>query len=752
MANSIKQNTGIDSNAHNLGKWSIGLKTGMGPSGSTGFKNGVEIPTGGYAIYSDGPAARIAADDAELVFIMNKFGANVLTAEAALMFAKNAGILVVNDTFNDVTTEGLVTYMDAKHATSWPKDGTVWYSISGNANELSDIKVLGYAHNFGAAQLYNYFDANAQLTSLGNYESGYDALVNLNVANTAATYDLVVVESAAWSFGSNVMQKLKDLVDAGVSVIANGNDNRTNVFVKSYDTSGHVAHDIVMNGDSLIGLSGQTFPYGSTDVYGGISELQNGAIPLYTRADNGLIMGFVYHNEETGASLFFDQEWHNNHTNDIYMAAINYVIKNIGYSGKFVNTPVFDNNTKSFEFDQANEYFNLSSTAVENLTGDMTLIGVCRQDATGTPHQTVIGTAIDYRNGAKLMSRYHGAAAFWVGNNDGTDSYLLSSGLNITDNGKWHHLAATRDSETGELRIYIDGELKNSADWVTGPLSSIGNAAIGVDYHSSGYHHTGNISMVKAYDRVLTEDEVKKDAYNGGISTDGLSFAMDPSDVRTWGANGPQTTQYLTTLDHKLNLYGNQWQHLYSEENDGTFKLGQNSDGTLLRSTYLQPNDGQFTEGPFNFSEDEGYSVSIWVKRTQFGEWATSNGGHYDGIWNYYWNHNLYFSGANTGYNAIQGTGFATPYNIEMDKWYHVTTTHNNITNQHCVYIDGELLHESYFGPASLSGGLARRFYIGNWDAGWSMVGNIGTCQIYNRAIDNDEVIQNYETHKLRYQ
>ena len=747
MANKIKRNTGIDKDSLNIGSWSIGLKSGMGPTETTEFYNGIEIPVGGYAIYTDGPSVRSAANDSELVYIMNKLGANVLTHEAALMFAKASGILVLNDTFEDISTEGLVTYMDAKHVSSFPKGGTTWYSLSDNVSGISDIKVLGYAHNTGAAKLNDYLAANAQFTSLGDYS----ALQNLNIASTVANYDLVVVEAAAWSFGSDVMQKLKDLVDAGVSVIANGNDNRTNVFVASYNTSGHQAHDIIMEPDSLIGLDGQTFTYGSTDVYGGISSLQNGAIPLYRRADNNLIMGFVYHNKEAGTSLFFDQEWHNNHTNDIYMAALNYVIKNIGYSGKFVNTPVFDETTKSFEFDQANEYFNLSTTAVEDLSGSFTLMGFCKQNATGTPHQTVIGTSTGYRNGAKLMSRYHGNAAFWVGNNDGTDSYVLSSNMNITDDGKWHHLVATRDADSGEIKIYIDGELKNSTFHVTGPLSMEGPATIGVDYHSTGYHHTGNIGSVKAYNRVLSDEEIKRDCYNGNIVTNGLAFAMDPSDVKTWGPNGPATTQYLTSQDHKLNLYGNEWQHIYSEENGGTFKMGQNSDGTLLRSTYLRPNAGQFTEGPFNFSEDSGYAVSIWVKRTQFGEWSTSNGAHYDGIWNYYWNHNLSFSGAHTGYNAIQGTGFNTPYNIEMDKWYHVTTTHDNNTDEHKVYINGGLLHKNYIGSATLQSGLVRKFFIGNWDGGWAMVGNIGTCQIYNRVITHEEVIQNYKAHKLRY-
>jgi len=131
MANKIKYNSGIDPNALNMGNWSIGVDgSGMGPTSLTGFKNGINIPNGGYAIYTDGPTTRIAADDVELVFIMNKLGANVLTVEAALMFAKVSGILVLNDTFDSISTEGLVAYMDAKHVSSFPKDGTTWYSVS----------------------------------------------------------------------------------------------------------------------------------------------------------------------------------------------------------------------------------------------------------------------------------------------------------------------------------------------------------------------------------------------------------------------------------------------------------------------------------------------------------------------------------------------------------------------------------------------------------------------------------------------
>ena len=745
MANKIKINTGIDSDALNLGKWSIGIDgSGMGPTGSTGFKNGINPPIGGYVIYTDGPSVRVAQNDTELIDILNKFGANVVTVEGALMFAKASGILVLNNPLDSVSSDGLVAYMDAKHVASWPKDGTTWYSLSGNASDVSNLRVLGYAHNFGAAKIYDYFNANSQFTSLGDYSTGYSALQNLDVASTVANYDLIVVESAAWSFGADVMQKLKDLVDAGVSVIANGNDNRTNVFVASYDGSGHVNHDIIMEDDSLIGLGGQTFSYGSSDVYGGISALQNGAIPLYRRADYGQIMGFVYHNEEAGASLFFDQEWHNNYTNDIYMAAINYVVKNIRFTGKFKNTPVFEDSTKSFKFDQADEYFNLSSTAVEDLDGSFTLMGFCKQGPTGTPHQTVVSTAINYRNGAKLMSRYHGPAAFWVGNNDGSDSYVLSSNVDITDDGQWHHLAATRNATTGEIKIYVDGQLKNSHTYVTGPISMIGDAAIGVDYHSTAYYHTGNIASVKAYNRDLSADEILKDYYGSSIVTgNNPRLVIDPSNIKSF-ATGDTGLGDLSVGGELFLIEGNGSK---VDENGGILRLNEGRIyrnqvgwyGKMAMSWWMKYN-GAIKAVNFYTESYRGsggcariYSPILSDGRFMFQVWDNSSSSL-----------------------PSRSIAVATSTNVCDGEWHQVTCQWSNgsgnIPRGLYVYVDG--VQEGYADMIGNDGGYQHIHLGGSYGCQGDHTHNVDLGPILhykNYNLSADEVLQNYQAHVNRF-
>lgn len=167
------------------------------------------------------------------------------------------------------------------------------------------------------------------------------------------------------------------------------------------------------------------------------------------------------------------------------------------------------------------------------------------------------------------------------------------------------------------------------------------------------------------------------------------------------------------------------------------------------RNTYIQIPiaDGTFPtdNGPFDFSAGAGYTVDVWFMRTGYGTWQSGTT-FYEGIWNYYWNHNLAFRGSNIG-NFIYGTGLSN-YSISMDRWYNVTTTHDNSnTSQHKVYINGSLHQTS----TQANAGSARRFYIGNYDSSWAMVGEIACIRVYNRPLTASEVTQNYNATKTRF-
>lgn len=125
--------------------------------------------------------------------------------------------------------------------------------------------------------------------------------------DVAKQYDLVIADHYVWGVTEAQINKMKEFVDAGVSCISQGNDTRTNYFVKTYNATGIAAHDILIDENSPLDLSG-VLVGGSADLYGGIVELQNGALPLYRRMDSGFITGWYYQSPISGAVLYHDQE------------------------------------------------------------------------------------------------------------------------------------------------------------------------------------------------------------------------------------------------------------------------------------------------------------------------------------------------------------------------------------------------------------------------------------------------------------
>ena len=183
----------------------------------------------------------------------------------------------------------------------------------------------------------------------------------------------------------------------------------------------------------------------------------------------------------------------------------------------------------TFTFTANGSYFNFgneSSSPLWNLY-NVSLVGWVKQGSTGSPHQTVICTSQTYLYGLKLMSRYHTqGVSVWMGDG-GSASHLLNTGVDITGDNQYHLIACTRNGGSGKLKIYVDGVMKNSASFgndqqsFKGGVEDSGSTLLGADYHSTGYHHTGNIGQVYGYDTVLSDQDILQ-IYNSGKERYGL--------------------------------------------------------------------------------------------------------------------------------------------------------------------------------------------------------------------------------------
>ena len=235
-------------------------------------------------------------------------------------------------------------------------------------------------------------------------------------------------------------------------------------------------------------------------------------------------------------------------------------------------------------------------------------------------------------------------------------------------------------------------------------------------------------------------------ATKGGVNiiTNGLVGQIDASNMANYQFGIPSSNEGFLSPDHE----GRE----FSVETDVVtsslyFQFGAD------RNTRIQISgtNGDFasTTGPFDLPNFDGYTVEVVFMRTGFGTWQSGTT-NYDGIWNYYWNHYLAFRGQNYTGNKIYGTGLSD-YDIDMDRYYNVSMTHDNSDGAHKVYINGNLQQSSTQSNPTLSSGNIRRFYVGNWDTSWSCVGRIPLIRVYNKVLSADEIEENFNATKTRF-
>lgn len=352
------------------------------------------------------------------------------------------------------------------------------------------------------------------------------------------------------------------------------------------------------------------------------------------------------------------------------------------------------------------------------------------EGAAGDGYRPIIGGNDPGAGTEVFFGKNSGNTNFGV--QDGNYAGSFVTNYNVFD-GEWHHMVYTYDNGTG--KIYLDGTLKNS-----GTFTKANNAEqiyIGAEVQE-GYWWDGDISQVKYYTKTLSSSEVLQNYYQSPITTDSLYFSIDANNLVSFESGS--TIAYSLTGSVNGTIAG----ATFDGSTGGSWVFGSN------RNTYLKAGSNP---GPFDFPGWDGYTVDIWVKRTAFGTWQSGGTTNYDGIWNYYWNHNLSFTGAHTGVNRIQGSGISGGYDIEMDTWYNVIMTHDNGSSvgNHKVYINGKLEFTANVSNASYSSGNPRQFFIGNWDSGWSMVGEIGNIQVYDRHLTETEAVNNYNAQRNRF-
>lgn len=151
---------------------------------------------------------------------------------------------------------------------------------------------------------------------------------------------------------------------------------------------------------------------------------------------------------------------------------------------------------------------------------------------------------------------------------DGTNNPTVTTGLDVAD-GKWHKIIAVRDVANDELRIYLDGSLRDtSTDTTTGSISNTQDLIIGArhptTFASGGKHCDCDIGQVMMFSGAFDDTEAKRLSKGADITDDLISHWKfdDGSGITATDSvgtnngtlnNSPTWTQGLW-VDHSTNL------------------------------------------------------------------------------------------------------------------------------------------------------------------------------------------------------
>ncbi len=231
-------------------------------------------------------------------------------------------------------------------------------------------------------------------------------------------------------------------------------------------------------------------------------------------------------------------------------------------------------------------------------------------------------------------------------------------------------------------------------------------------------------------------------AYNTSIVSDGLVFALDAANLRSYSGSGITVNGLVGIGATLVNGTG------FSSLNSGYFSF----DGT---NDYISVPNG-FTN---YFKSNDYWTIDLWVKllsQTSGEPVLVSAGpsiGYYD-LFLEVGDNQIYFAagrGSSTGYIQNQ--------NVSNTLGYNLTAGFFNIIFIKSGASSGNVYVNSINIPMSISGsGLSsmpninEELRFGTFkQSGFELHGNIGQVKIYNKALTAQEIKQNYNATKKRY-
>ena len=272
MPNLIKYNVSAETLALKKGNFWIGTgDVPKGPTSTTGYWNGISPMRGGYTIYlnkvSNGPSMYAPSNDAQLIDITNKIAGTSYTTvnECFNYYAGQSDKMVFNRDFNGIITQGMVIGLSGSFISSYPRNGSTWYNITGNVNGGLANGATYSADGMGCIS----FDGSDDLVSLADgvntrfsNTSPWSIQLTFKINSFVNTYPGIIIKGSSGSGGTGIL----------IFYMSNGV-----LYWKHYNSQGLLSSTITAN--SLINIaityggSGNVLGYLNGNYVGGLGTM-----------------------------------------------------------------------------------------------------------------------------------------------------------------------------------------------------------------------------------------------------------------------------------------------------------------------------------------------------------------------------------------------------------------------------------------------------------------------------------------------
>ena len=164
-------------------------------------------------------------------------------------------------------------------------------------------------------------------------------------------------------------------------------------------------------------------------------------------------------------------------------------------------------------FDGVDDYLEIASNSIFDVTGAFTLEAWIKRNANGVYHCIINRGKREDREAEFNLSIYSDNKAEFSWESSGGTNHGVKSNRSIEADGKWHHIAGVFDGS--KSYIYIDGILDNSVS-ESGAVPAINQARpvlIGAYFDSdSSYsrYFNGQIAHIRICDKALSAEDIKK--------------------------------------------------------------------------------------------------------------------------------------------------------------------------------------------------------------------------------------------------